>query len=86
MRLLVVGGGGREHALCWALRRENPDADVFCAPGNPGTAELATNLSIAADDQQPHDFWAFRNASRARSAARFAASATWVAISRASPA
>ena len=50
MRLLVVGGGGREHALCWTLRRENPDADLFCAPGNPGTAELATNLSIAADD------------------------------------
>ncbi|HET8836212.1 MAG TPA: phosphoribosylamine--glycine ligase [Gemmatimonadales bacterium] len=50
MRLLVVGGGGREHALCWALRRENPDADLLCAPGNPGTAELATNLPIAADD------------------------------------
>ena len=50
MRLLVVGGGGREHALCWALRGEQPDADLFCAPGNPGTAELATNLAIAADD------------------------------------
>ncbi len=50
MRLLVVGGGGREHALCWALRRENPGADIYCAPGNPGTAELATNLAIAADD------------------------------------
>jgi phosphoribosylamine--glycine ligase len=50
VRLLVVGGGGREHALCWALRRENPDADIFCAPGNPGTAELGTNLPIAADD------------------------------------
>jgi phosphoribosylamine---glycine ligase len=50
VRLLVVGGGGREHALCWALRRENPDADLFCAPGNPGTDELATNLPIAADD------------------------------------
>ena len=50
MRLLVVGGGGREHALCWALRREHPDADLFCAPGNPGTAGLATNLPIAADD------------------------------------
>jgi phosphoribosylamine--glycine ligase len=47
---LVVGGGGREHALCWALRRERPDADLYCAPGNPGTAELATNLPIAADD------------------------------------
>ena len=45
-----MGGGGREHALCWALRRENPDADIFCAPGNPGTAELGTNLPIDADD------------------------------------
>ena len=50
MRLLVVGSGGREHALCWALRRENPDADLYCAPGNPGTAEIATNLPIPADD------------------------------------
>ena len=50
MRLLVVGSGGREHALCWALRRENPGADLYCAPGNPGTEELATNLPIAADD------------------------------------
>ena len=50
MRLLVVGGGGREHALCWALRRENPGADLYCAPGNPGTAEIATNLAIPADD------------------------------------
>jgi phosphoribosylamine---glycine ligase len=50
VRLLVVGGGGREHALCWALRRENPDADLYCAPGNPGTADLATNLPIPADD------------------------------------
>ncbi|HET6578464.1 MAG TPA: phosphoribosylamine--glycine ligase [Gemmatimonadales bacterium] len=50
MRLLVVGGGGREHALCWAFRREDSDVDLWCAPGNPGTAELATNLPIAADD------------------------------------
>ena len=50
MRLLVVGGGGREHALCWALHREDPDAIIYCAPGNPGTSELATNLPIAADD------------------------------------
>jgi phosphoribosylamine--glycine ligase len=50
VRLLVVGGGGREHALCWILRRENPGADLYCAPGNPGTAEVATNLAIAGDD------------------------------------
>lgn len=47
---MIVGGGGREHALCWALRREQPDAILYCTPGNPGTAQLATNLPIAADD------------------------------------
>ena len=50
MRVLVVGGGGREHALCWALRRDLPAGDLFCAPGNPGTADLATNLPVAAED------------------------------------
>ena len=53
MRVLVVGGGGREHALSWALKRDTPDATVFAAPGNPGTAQLGTNLTIpvtAADD------------------------------------
>ena len=48
MRVLVVGGGGREHALCWALRRDVPDAILFAAPGNPGTATLATNLPVTA--------------------------------------
>ena len=50
MKLLIVGGGGREHALCLAARTERPDAEIFCAPGNPGTAELAANLPVAADD------------------------------------
>lgn len=50
MRLLVVGGGGREHAIVAALRLEQPDAAIYCAPGNPGTAPLASNLPIAADD------------------------------------
>ncbi len=45
-----MGGGGREHALCWSLRRENADAQIYCAPGNPGTEQLAQNLSIAVDD------------------------------------
>ncbi|HXV90691.1 MAG TPA: phosphoribosylamine--glycine ligase [Gemmatimonadales bacterium] len=48
MRILVVGGGGREHALCWALARDAADTTLFAAPGNPGTAGLATNLPIAA--------------------------------------
>jgi phosphoribosylamine--glycine ligase len=48
VRVLVVGGGGREHALCWALHRDSPDDGLFAAPGNPGTAALATNLPIPA--------------------------------------
>jgi phosphoribosylamine--glycine ligase len=50
VRILVVGGGGREHALCSALRHENSDAHLYCAPGNPGTADLAVNLPIGPDD------------------------------------
>jgi len=50
MKVLVVGGGGREHALCWALRRDLSFDDLFCAPGNPGTADLAFNLPIGAHD------------------------------------
>ena len=44
----MVGGGGREHALCWALTRERSPTTLYAAPGNPGTATLATNLPIAA--------------------------------------
>src|SRR5881628_297098 len=46
VRVLVVGAGGREHALCWALKRDTPDATLFAASGNPGTAQLGTNLTI----------------------------------------
>ena len=50
MRVLVVGAGGREHALCWALRKDVGPDDLFCAPGNPGTAILANNLPVGAED------------------------------------
>ncbi len=50
MKILVVGGGGREHALVWALRRESPQATLYAAPGNPGIVPLATLLPIAASD------------------------------------
>ena len=50
MRVLVVGAGGREHALLWAIRRDAPQATLFCLPGNPGTAHLATNLPGRAAD------------------------------------
>ncbi len=50
MNVLVVGSGGREHALCWALAR-SPEADaLFCAPGNGGIAEVATCVDIEAMD------------------------------------
>jgi phosphoribosylamine---glycine ligase len=42
MRILVIGGGGREHALVWALTVGRRDVSVICAPGNPGIAALAT--------------------------------------------
>jgi len=50
VRILVVGGGGREHALLWALRRDAPEAALFCLPGNAGTSGLATNLAGQATD------------------------------------
>ena len=50
MKLLVVGGGGREHALAAKLREDAPDADLWVAPGNPGTAAVAENVDIAAGD------------------------------------
>jgi phosphoribosylamine--glycine ligase len=50
MRILVVGGGGREHALAWKLARSPRVEAVWCAPGNPGIAEVATCVPIATDD------------------------------------
>src|SRR5262249_42174281 len=50
MRVLVVGSGGREHALCWKIA-DSPLCDaLFCAPGNAGIAEVATCVAVAADD------------------------------------
>ncbi len=50
MRVLVIGGGGREHALCWALAASPLLSKLFCAPGNPGTARVAENVPIGALD------------------------------------
>jgi len=44
MRVLIIGSGGREHALAWALSQASPPVTLFCAPGNPGISEFATCL------------------------------------------
>ena len=49
MRVLVIGGGGREHALVWKISQSPKVTEVFCAPGNAGTATIANNVPIAAD-------------------------------------
>ncbi len=48
--MFVIGGGGREHALTWHLRRSYPQATLFCAPGNPGIARTVTCLPIPVTD------------------------------------
>jgi phosphoribosylamine--glycine ligase len=58
MKVLVVGGGAREHALCWALRRSERLSALFCAPGNAGTARLAENVPIAAEAVEVLTAWA----------------------------
>jgi phosphoribosylamine--glycine ligase len=50
MRVLVVGGGGREHALCWAIAASPLLTKLWCAPGNPGIAEVAECVPIGATD------------------------------------
>lgn len=50
MRVLVVGGGGREHALCWALSASPLLTKLWCAPGNPGIEEVAERVALAAED------------------------------------
>ncbi len=50
MNILIVGGGGREHALAWKIAQSEKCNKLYCAPGNAGTTELGENLPIKADD------------------------------------
>ncbi|MBN2302655.1 MAG: phosphoribosylamine--glycine ligase, partial [Lentisphaerae bacterium] len=61
MRILVVGGGGREHALVWKLASDSCKPDIFCAPGNAGTGGIASNLDIGAEDMEGIVAWARSN-------------------------
>ena len=50
MKVLLVGSGGREHALAWKLAQSEKVTELYCAPGNAGIAELASIIDMAADD------------------------------------
>jgi len=50
VNILVVGSGGREHAIVWKLRQSPDVKSIYCAPGNAGTSGLATNVEIAQSD------------------------------------
>lgn len=50
MNILIVGSGGREHAITWSVASSKKAGSIFCAPGNPGTAKIAKNVDIKADD------------------------------------
>jgi phosphoribosylamine---glycine ligase len=50
MKILIVGSGGREHALAWKLSQSSGAECIFCAPGNAGTADFAENVAISTSD------------------------------------
>lgn len=61
MKILVVGSGGREHAITWRLSKDQEKHELFCAPGNAGIASIATNLNIGAEDVMAVCEWAKAN-------------------------
>lgn len=61
MKILVIGNGGREHALVWKLAQDSCRPVIYCAPGNAGTAALAENLAIGAEDVPAIVAWAKEN-------------------------
>ena len=58
MKILVLGSGGREHALCWRLAQDQEKHDLYAAPGNAGIAEVAKCLELKADDLDGVVAWA----------------------------
>jgi phosphoribosylamine--glycine ligase len=60
MRVLVIGSGAREHALCWALSRSPRVAKLYCAPGNGGTGAVAENVALDPRDEAACAAWAER--------------------------
>ena len=62
MKALVVGGGGREHAICWKLAQSPKVTELYCAPGNGGIAQVAQCVPIKATDVEGMVAWAKEHA------------------------
>ena len=62
MKVLVVGSGGREHAICWKLAQSPKVTELYCAPGNGGIAQIAECVDIKATDVPAMVSWAKDNA------------------------
>lgn len=61
MKILVIGSGGREHAIVWKISQSSKITKIFCAPGNPGIAEIAECVNIKADDINALKEFALKN-------------------------
>lgn len=61
MKVLVVGSGGREHAICWALKKSPKVTELYCAPGNGGIGEIARCVDVKATDIPGMVAWAKEN-------------------------
>lgn len=61
MKVLVVGGGGREHAICWKLAQSPKVTELYCAPGNGGISQIARCVDIKATDVDAVVTWALEN-------------------------
>ena len=61
MKVLVVGSGGREHAICWALKKSPKVTELYCAPGNGGIGEIAQCVDVKATDIPGMVAWAKEN-------------------------
>ena len=62
MKVLVGGGGGREHAICWKLAQSPKVTELYCAPGNGGISQIAACVPISATDVEGMGKWAKENA------------------------
>ncbi len=62
MKVLVVGSGGREHAICWKLKQSDKVTELYCAPGNGGIAQVARCVDIKATDVDAMVAWASAHA------------------------